>query len=456
MALTLNKIGITTGNTVQAYHVTQSIDAFTGDEAYDITLSGSLTVTGSVIATSGFTGSLFGTASYATNAVSSSFTTTASYALTASFALNGGGGAAFPYTGSALITGSLGITGSLSNGSGNIASGIYSHAEGYNTQTGTQLAYDSGISSGIVTINSAYGDVSGNFFGNDTLLIYDQPFDNNYGKLTTQISQSLFDGINTIVELYDISITTTQAYVGDITQGILNWTGDQTIPGDYSHAEGSTTATGDYSHAEGIDTIAIGGYSHAEGTSTTATGDYSHAEGNTTTSTGDYSHAEGRKYNSNRKYSHAEGYGTTATGIIHTQKVDGTTATGDSSHAEGSNTAAIGLYSHAEGNKAIALGQASHAEGDQTIASGSYQHVQGLYNTQGDDSSLMIVGNGTSPSLRKDAFKVRMSGSIVLPTTQSIAPVWTGTDGEIIPATVGGQYRLYMWMAGAWRSSSFA
>ena len=43
----------------------------------------------------------------ADNAISSS------YALTASYAENAGGGAAFPYTGSAEITGSLGLTGSL-------------------------------------------------------------------------------------------------------------------------------------------------------------------------------------------------------------------------------------------------------------------------------------------------------------------------------------------------------
>jgi hypothetical protein len=48
MALILDKIGIVTGNTVEAYHVTQSVDAFTGTEAYDITISGSLQVTGSV------------------------------------------------------------------------------------------------------------------------------------------------------------------------------------------------------------------------------------------------------------------------------------------------------------------------------------------------------------------------------------------------------------------------
>ena len=49
MANTLSKTGITTGNTVQAFHVTQSIDAFSGTSAYDITLSGSLTVSGSVL-----------------------------------------------------------------------------------------------------------------------------------------------------------------------------------------------------------------------------------------------------------------------------------------------------------------------------------------------------------------------------------------------------------------------
>jgi hypothetical protein len=48
MANTLNKTGITTGNTVEAYHVTQSIDAFTGIVEYDIALSGSFNLTGSM------------------------------------------------------------------------------------------------------------------------------------------------------------------------------------------------------------------------------------------------------------------------------------------------------------------------------------------------------------------------------------------------------------------------
>jgi len=54
-------------------------------------------------------------ASYSTTASYSQTAVSSSYALTASFALNGGGGGgpAFPYTGSAVITGSLVVTGSV-------------------------------------------------------------------------------------------------------------------------------------------------------------------------------------------------------------------------------------------------------------------------------------------------------------------------------------------------------
>jgi hypothetical protein len=69
MANILTKTGITTGQTIQPFHVTQSVDAFTGLTAYDITISGSLTLTGSVSSLNGFTGNLTGTASRATEAV---------------------------------------------------------------------------------------------------------------------------------------------------------------------------------------------------------------------------------------------------------------------------------------------------------------------------------------------------------------------------------------------------
>lgn len=74
----LNKTGITTGGTIQAEHVTRTIDALTGVSTDTIIATGSFS--------GSFTGPLTGTASFATTssrAVSSSFATTASYALNA-------------------------------------------------------------------------------------------------------------------------------------------------------------------------------------------------------------------------------------------------------------------------------------------------------------------------------------------------------------------------------------
>jgi hypothetical protein len=242
----------------------------------------------------------------------------------------------------------------------------------------------------------------------------------------------------------------------------------------YANGEGSftngktVTAAGTYSHAEGTNTQSPGNYSHAEGATTTSWGVGSHAEGNNTTANGDYSHTEGQNTTTNGYGSHAEGSSTTATGLNSHAEGANTLASasyshaegrfavsrGQYSHAEGFYTTSSGLYSHAEGSGSIALGIGSHAEGQFTIASGSYQHVEGRFNTQGDTTSLLIVGNGTSNAARQDAFKVRQSGSIVLPTTQSIAPSWTGTDGEMVFATVTGNHFFYVWMAGAWRSGS--
>ena len=51
MAKQLSKTGITTNTTIKAWHVTQSINALTGIDAYDISISGSLNITGSLTTT---------------------------------------------------------------------------------------------------------------------------------------------------------------------------------------------------------------------------------------------------------------------------------------------------------------------------------------------------------------------------------------------------------------------
>ena len=317
------------------------------------------------------TASLLGTASYATSAltasyvfqtVSSSYATTSSYAVTASYALNGGGGSTFPYTGSAQITGSLGIIGSLANGLDILTIGSYSHAEGSLSQTGITTAYSASISAGLVTLDLSYGDVSADFTSGNLLYLNDSLFDGTYGAASFTISSSNFT-TQTEVQLEDITVTTTKAFVGDL--GLLltggSWNGNQTITANYSHAEGSGTQTiGNYSHTEGLNSKAFGVSSHAEGRNTQAIGQTSHAEGFVTEAVGFYAHAEGQS----------------------------TQAKGQASHTEGLSTKAIGDY--------------SHAEGEGTIASGSAQHAAGKYNTQGNATSLVIIGNGTDDNNRRD------------------------------------------------------
>ena len=297
---------------------------------------------------------------------------------------------------------------SHAEGASTQAIGNYSHAEGSSTQTGTQTAFQSTVASGLITIDSAYSDVTGNFTAGGYLLLYDAPFDNYYGRAILIIDTVTWDGTNTFVQLINTGITTTTAYVGDLTflQGNLTFGGDKTIPGNYSHTEGEgtvslgtyshaegyltqatgpnshtegrlTQATGIYSHAEGAGAQAIGEASHAEGAGTIASGDYSHAEGNITKAIGNYSHAEGLETIASGSYSHAEGYATTALGQYSHAEGDNTQAIGEFSHAEGKNTTARGDYSHAEGRGTTAVIDGAHAEGFETIASGSYSHAEG-------------------------------------------------------------------------------
>lgn len=71
MANILSKNNILTGEQVETWNITQSIDAFTGEVEYDITLSGSFTLTGSLYVDGDVLGTTTGTSS---TSISSSYT----------------------------------------------------------------------------------------------------------------------------------------------------------------------------------------------------------------------------------------------------------------------------------------------------------------------------------------------------------------------------------------------
>jgi hypothetical protein len=201
MAITLSKSNIVNGNTIQAADVSQSIDAFTGTIAYDITLSGSLQLTGSVKSRNGYTGSLSGNATTATsasnittavlggagefypvfvvgegtkapkiaslfaydleeNSLSVNTTGTASYATTASFALNGGGGgAAFP-TSAYIDNATYGTTGTAYPINASSAGMLYIDTN--NNSKEVYFAFSAGATNQIVTFTTYYDQTTSN------------------------------------------------------------------------------------------------------------------------------------------------------------------------------------------------------------------------------------------------------------------------------------------------------
>jgi len=84
MPNTLSKTGIQDNNTIRVWHITQSVDAFTGIKDYNITLSGSLTVVGDLNLNTNPTGTLIGNAAYSPSSSVSTYSVTSSFATAAS------------------------------------------------------------------------------------------------------------------------------------------------------------------------------------------------------------------------------------------------------------------------------------------------------------------------------------------------------------------------------------
>jgi hypothetical protein len=51
---------------------------------------------------------------------------------------------------------------------------------------------------------------------------------------------------------------------------------------------------------------------------------------------------------------------------------------------------------------------------------------------------------------------LQVSGSLTISPTSSGTPAYTGKDGEIVFGQTGGNYKIYVWLGGAWRSGSLS
>jgi len=243
--------------------------------------------------------------------------------------------------------------------SGNVASGVHSHAEGSRTTAIGNYSHTEGS-------GTAARKEGGHAEGIETRALSDG---------------SHAEGKETVAGSYSYSCDGAHAE----GVGTSAW-------GEASHAEGSHTSVNSYAaHAEGLNTIASGNYSHAEGQQTWASGDAGHAEGYFTTANGNYSHAEGCCVIADGFAAHAEG------GCMGEIQPDiYLRAGGDFSHAEGVGTQAFWRAQHVQGEYNIADGY----EPQDASLSG---HVRGNY--------AHIVGNGNSDTERSNAHTLDWDGN---------------------------------------------
>lgn len=172
-----------------------------------------------------------------------------------------------------------------------------------------------------------------------------------------------------------------------------------------------TQALGDFSDASGWLTKASGFCSIASGRQTECAGNYSHSEGHNTKAMANDTHAEGEGCQALNARAHAEGYYTTAkANQAHSEGMN-TTASGINSHAEGWGTTASGQNAFAGGKYTQATGTNSFANGLYTVTAGAQQVVHGKYNIS-DTKNLLIIGNGTSDTARKNIFTVDGNGNL--------------------------------------------
>ena len=113
-------------------------------------------------------------------------------------------------------------------------------------------------------------------------------------------------------------------------------------------------------------------------------------------------------------------------------------------------------------NQSIVVGNNNYSEHKGSLLAGQglsssmdYGTITGTYNSP-STSSLLIVGNGNQ-YIRSNAFEVTNIGSIIIPTTSSTAPSYSGSQGEMFFGDDGaGNYVIWAYLGGAWRSGSLS
>ncbi len=271
-------------------------------------------------------------------------------------------------------------------------------------------------SSGILSYNSSFPNISGNYTLGTPQYPYGAVYANAFFSPSSSGAYVLKAGDKMSGPLYNNVISNNGApyiYIsGSVAEGL-----GSSVSGANAHAEGiGTIAFASGSHSEGwntnagavipqlFTTITIGNGTHAEGSGTYANADFSHVEGVSTITqqNATSSHAEGWYTFAVTEASHAEGSYTTAGSLPTDETPQGgssthaegyyTNALGPNTHAEGSWTSGIGYSSHVEGMTTVGWGSGSHAQGINTVASGNYSFAGGQFTNANGFASVALAG----------------------------------------------------------------
>lgn len=249
----------------------------------------------------------------------------------------------------------------------NIASGDYSHAEGYNTTASGNYTYAGGYNT-ISNVNNMFsigkfnnntnndnklfvvGNGTSDSDRNDAFVVYDNGnvyCDNNLKIKSLTLNDKIINDIINESEESDDKILATKYYVDNHGGSGGSGVGQKTNNNGGERFNDYVNNT-----AEGFKTKASGLYSHVEGYQNTSSGYSSHSEGNITISSGKNSHSEG----------------------------ENTKAIGKSSHSEGVETYAYCNTCHTEGWQAYTYAHNTHVGGEFNIADNKNETVIGMCN----------------------------------------------------------------------------
>ena len=191
---------------------------------------------------------------------------------------------------------------SHAEGSGTTSFGQFSHSEGTNTRTGTNTAYlATGLTSGVLYLDSTYGNVSANFTSDLFIWIHDLPFGGSLTDEFKKVSGSTFSGGQTLVYLYDTGLSATNSlYIGD-TSTPDSWGGNQTAGGRSASVKGfganaigtNSFASGEVNSSLGLNSFSANKNNKAFGSSSSAFGSNNSVYGTSSVSFGDSNKIEG-------------------------------------------------------------------------------------------------------------------------------------------------------------------